>query len=81
MDKIYIVFQRKHVGLIGFNTRHDLTELCFLHFLEGGKEHDKLKEKQTRDFLRIKLKEKKKMKKTTSGNKKQHLFIANAIGS
>uniref|UniRef100_A0A8C1XP39 PHD finger protein 20, a n=1 Tax=Cyprinus carpio TaxID=7962 RepID=A0A8C1XP39_CYPCA len=34
--------------------------------MEGVKEHDKLKEKQIRDFLRIKLKEKKKIRKTTS---------------
>ncbi|XP_051767728.1 PHD finger protein 20 isoform X1 [Ctenopharyngodon idella] len=34
--------------------------------MEGVKERDKVKEKQTGDFLRIKLKEKKKMKKNTS---------------
>ncbi|XP_052465674.1 PHD finger protein 20 [Carassius gibelio] len=34
--------------------------------MEDVKERDKLKEKQTRDFLRIKLKENKKMRKTTS---------------
>lgn len=47
--------------------------------VESVKERDKLKEKQTGDFLRIKLKEKKKMKKTTSGNEKQNLFTDNAI--
>uniref|UniRef100_A0A671PCP0 PHD finger protein 20, a n=1 Tax=Sinocyclocheilus anshuiensis TaxID=1608454 RepID=A0A671PCP0_9TELE len=34
--------------------------------MEGVKERDRLKEKQTRDFLQIKLKEKKKIRKTTS---------------
>ncbi|XP_050979130.1 PHD finger protein 20 isoform X2 [Labeo rohita] len=34
--------------------------------MEGAKERDRIKEKQTRDFLRIKFKEKKKMRKTTS---------------
>uniref|UniRef100_A0A671PGI1 PHD finger protein 20, a n=1 Tax=Sinocyclocheilus anshuiensis TaxID=1608454 RepID=A0A671PGI1_9TELE len=38
----------------------------FLSFVEGVKERDRLKEKQTRDFLQIKLKEKKKIRKTTS---------------
>lgn len=50
-------------------------------FVEGVKERDKVKEKQTGDFLRIKLKEKKKMKKNTSGNEKQHLFTDNAMSS
>lgn len=47
--------------------------------VESVKERDKLKDKQTGDFLRIKLKEKKKIKKTTSGNEKQKLFTDNAI--
>ncbi|XP_043107179.1 PHD finger protein 20 isoform X3 [Puntigrus tetrazona] len=34
--------------------------------MEGVKERERLKEKQTRDFLRIKLKEKKKTRKNTS---------------
>ncbi|XP_067287914.1 PHD finger protein 20 isoform X1 [Pseudorasbora parva] len=34
--------------------------------MEGVKEHDRPKDKQSKDFLRIKLKEKKKMKKNTS---------------
>jgi len=47
-----------------------IHDFVFLPFVEGVKEHDRSKEKQTRDFLRIKLKEKKKMKKNTSGKEK-----------
>lgn len=53
----------------------DLTEIWFFSFAEGVKERDRLKEKQSRDFLRIKLKEKKKIRKTTSGEENLHLFM------